>query len=54
MEVSGQLHTQGCFNSRDITTSKIKIKGKISVGIIKHHAIKTCGGVEVYFHIFLT
>jgi hypothetical protein len=53
MEVSGELHTQGCFNPRDITTNKVKSKGKVSVGIITHQAMKAYVGVKVYLHTFL-
>jgi hypothetical protein len=32
----------------------VKIKVKLSLYLIKHHAMKAYGGVEIYFHAFLT
>jgi len=31
---------------------KVKVKVKLSLSLITHHAIKTLGGVGVYFHAF--
>jgi len=31
-----------------------KVKVKLSLCLTKHHAMNTCGGVEVQLHVFLT
>jgi hypothetical protein len=37
-----------------VSKVKVKVKVKLSLYLIKHHAMKTYWGVEVYLHVFST